>query len=223
MGFSAFDIIGPAMVGPSSSHTAGAVRIGWVARSLCREAPRRVRIELHGSFAATGRGHATDRALASGLLGHTPEDERLKDSLELAAAAGIEVSFESADLGEEAHPNTARLHLDGPDNEHHVVTGSSVGGGVVEITSVDGFKTRFGGNLDTLVLWHGDHPGYLAKITGLFACADMNIATIRTSRRSRGTEALTVIECDAPPLPEVCSLLERIESTTALRVIAPAR
>lgn len=214
---SAFDIIGPAMIGPSSSHTAGAVRIGLAARQLLGEAPCHTTVELHGSFAATGKGHATDRALIAGLLGFAPDDERLKQSIELAAAAELEFSFSEVDLGEDVHPNSARLSIRGLSGNALRVTGSSIGGGMIRIISVDEFATSFDGAFETLLLWHADKPGYLAKVTALLAIVEANIATIRTSRLGRGTEALTVIEVDAP-LPDDClSLLRKISATSALR------
>jgi len=212
MPHSAFDIIGPAMIGPSSSHTAGAARIGLVARALLNSPPQDAAIELHGSFAATGKGHATDRALVAGLLGFAPDDERLKDSLGLAEGEGITVHFSTVDLGEEAHPNTARIRLTGRDGDSLSLTAASVGGGSIDVQAVDHFQTSFGGQLETLVLWHLDKPGFLAKVTALLACVEANIASIRTSRQTRGHEALTILEVDAP-LPDDClSLLARTSS-----------
>lgn len=222
---SVFEIIGPAMVGPSSSHTAGAVRIGLLAHHLLGRTPRDAQISLHGSFAATGKGHATDRGLVAGLLGWSPDDERLKDSLTLAEAAGVEVGFDTIDLGEAAHPNSARLSLIAPTIGEHppetlTLTASSVGGGNVEVTEIDGFSTLLTGMLDVLVMWHQDRPGFLAHVTAVFACVDANIATIRTARRHRGSEALTVIELDAPPHPEVVAILAKIDHVRKERVLA---
>lgn len=217
MTFSAFDVIGPAMIGPSSSHTAGAVRIGLIARAVLGVQARGAEIALHGSFAATGKGHATDRALVAGILGYAPDDEHLKDSLALAEDGGLEVSFSHVDLGEDAHPNSTRIRITGANGESHLVTAASTGGGMINVQSVDAYPTSFGGQLETLLLWHEDRPGFLAKVTALLACAEANIATIRTSRQTRGSDALTVIEVDAP-LPEDClSLLERISSVSKVR------
>lgn len=217
MSISVFDIIGPSMIGPSSSHTAGAVRIGLVARALLASPPREAVIELHGSFAATGKGHATDRALVAGLLGFAPDDERLKDSLTIAEAEGIAVCFSTVDLGEDVHPNTARIRLTDSEGSSHRIIAASVGGGTIEVQDIDHFRTSFGGQLTTLILWHLDKPGFLAKVTTLLACVEANIATIRTSRQTRGQEALTILEVDAP-LPEDClSLLTRISSIHRVR------
>ena len=160
------------MIGQSSSHTAGAVRIGLVARAVLGTPPQKADIELHGSVAATGKGHATDRALVAGLLGFLPDDERIKDSLAFAADAGLRVSFSSVDLGEEVHPNSARITMESSEGASCRFVGSSTGGGSIRIVDVDGYPTSFGGELETALLWHRDGPGFLAKVTALLACAE---------------------------------------------------
>jgi len=214
---SAFDVIGPTMIGPSSSHTAGAARIGRVARDLLGHQPAKAEFELHGSFAATGKGHATDRALVAGLLGFAPDDERLKDALQLTVEAGLEVSFCATDLGEDAHPNSCRIRVHGNEGENLTIIAASIGGGIIDVQSIDAFPTSFSGQMETLILWHEDRSGFLAKVTALLSCVDANIATIRTSRQTRGSEALTVIEVDAP-LPDDClSLMGKISSVGTIR------
>ena len=214
---SAFDVIGPAMVGPSSSHTAGAVRIGLVLCKILGARVKMAQIALHGSFAATGHGHATDRALVAGLMGLAPDNELLKDSLSAAAVQGIEIIFSKIDLGEDVHPNSTRTSATSQANETHTLIGSSIGGGTIRIVELDHYPTSFGGELETLLLWHQDKSGFLAKVTALLSCVEANIATIRTSRQARGSEALTVVELDAP-LPEDClSLLEKIPATRMVR------
>lgn len=211
--FSAFDIIGPAMVGPSSSHTAGAVRLGLLARGICAGGTAfypSVLIELHGSFAATGEGHATDRGIVAGLLGMLPDDERLKDSLSLARGNGMNVEFRKVDLGASAHPNTARITYLFPNGERLSVTGMSIGGGNVRIHEIDGFETDLTGELHALIFWHMDRPGFLARVTGLLACIEVNIATIQTTRRMRNQEALTIIKVDAPLPADCMSVLRKI-------------
>lgn len=205
MNISAFDVIGPAMVGPSSSHTAGAVRLGLLAHHIARGIGpfARVKIELHGSFAATGKGHATDRGLVAGILGLRPDDERLKDSLLLARKRGIGVEFENVDLGTDAHPNSVRITFYFADGETLTVCGASVGGGNVELRQVDGFETNLAGTLDAIICWHKDRPGFLAHVTGLLACVEANIATILTARKMRGNDAFTVIKTDSP-IPDDC-------------------
>lgn len=214
MSFSAFDVIGPSMIGPSSSHTAGAVRLGLVARTLCGVVPDTARIALHGSFAATGAGHATDRGVVAGLLGMATDDERLKDSFDIAKSMGLAVEFSTIDLGEEAHPNTACITLLRDGRECVRMTGASVGGGSIRVSEVDGFATAFTGENDLIAVWHADKPGFLSRATTLLSCVETNIATIHTARKARGTEALTLIEVDAPPPPEVLAVMLRIPAVT---------
>jgi L-serine dehydratase len=217
MSHSAFSIIGPPMIGPSSSHTAGAVRIGLAARALLKKPPVHAKIELHGSFAATGKGHATDRALVAGLLGFAADDERLKDSLVLAKEAGLEVEFLTVDLGEESHPNATRIHLSDTDGNIHSLVGWSVGGGSIQIREIDGFATSFDAELSVCILWNKDHQGYIAKVTTLYACADINIATIHLNRSGRGADALTVIESDTTLPDTIARVIEDMPDTLAIR------
>lgn len=212
---SAFEIIGPPMVGPSSSHTAGACRIGLLGRWLLGESPQRAKIGLHGSFAATGQGHGTDRALVAGLLGFHPDDERLKDALVLAAPAGVAVDFETIDLGEQAHPNSVRLALVGESRSIDVVA-ASVGGGSVRVTQVDESEVDIRGQLETIVMWHQDSPGFLGRVATVCACVGLNIASARTSRLVRGQEALTAIEVDGRCEEDILSVLRRSQDTQRL-------
>jgi len=203
-----FEVIGPSMIGPSSSHTAGACRLGWIARILLDEAPRRADIGLHGSFAATGDGHGTKEAIAAGLLGWAPDDARLIQSLELAPSMGVNVHFHEVDLGPQAHPNSASILLGG-DLRRLSLIGASVGGGNICIQEVDGLPVEIHGTLETLVLWHQDVPGFLAGITAVLACVHVNVATIRTSRLQRGKDAITTIEVDGTLPVEVSALLRK--------------
>jgi len=216
--FSAFEIIGPPMTGPSSSHTAGAVRIGLATRALLGEEPVEALIELHGSFAATGSGHATDRALVAGLLNWPTDEPRLKDSLAWAERQNLCVTFRSVDLGEDIHPNSARLTVSGHEASCSV-TASSPGGGSIEIVEIDGFTARVDGCLFTLAMWHKDRAGFLSKITTLLACAGTNIAAIRTTRKGRDGEALTLVETDDAIPPDCRSLLVRLPEISRLRDI----
>lgn len=212
---SAFEIIGPPMVGPSSSHTAGACRIGLVARQLLAEAPREVLIGLHGSFAATGEGHATDRALVAGVLGFAPDDERLKDSFQLAKEKKLCVEIEEIDLGDSAHPNSARLDLRGDEYSIDVVA-SSIGGGAIRVNQINEYSVEISGQLETIVIWHGDTPGFLGRVATVCACVELNIASARTSRHERGEEALTVIEVDGKFDSDVLSVLRRSKGVNRL-------
>jgi L-serine dehydratase len=197
---SLFDILGPVMVGPSSSHTAGACRLGLMARAIFGDTPKRARIALHGSFAATGEGHGTHRALVGGLIGIAPDDLRLKRAYDEAKADGLEWDFEEVDLGEDAHPNTAVLELTRGD-ERVVVRGSSVGGGRIEVTEIDGFPISLSGAYHTLVVLARDEPGTIMTISGLLAAETINLATMRVDRTGRQKDALMTLEADAP-IPE---------------------
>lgn len=221
MTLSAFDVIGPLMVGPSSSHTAGAARLGLAARGLLGVAPVRAVLTLHGSFAATGSGHATDRALVSGVLGLAPDDARLPQAPELAAQAGIEIVFAVEDFGPTAHPNSARIELEAQDGQSLRLTGASLGGGIIEVSELDGYATSFHGDLHTMVCYHEDRSGFLARVTTVLACADINIASLRTTRHIRGERALSVIETDGEVPEDARSLLNRAHWMTQIRTLAP--
>ena len=195
---SLLDIIGPVMVGPSSSHTAGACRLGLLARGLIGGTPERARVELHGSFARTGEGHGTDKAIVGGLMGFRPDDERLRTALEIAEREGLDYRFEKTSLGDEAHPNTVRLTLERGDRSA-VMTGSSLGAGRVLVTEVDGYPVEVRGNHHTIVLIAEDVKGSVAGIATLLSEASINIATLRLTRKERGGDAFMVIETDEEP------------------------
>lgn len=194
---SLFDILGPTMVGPSSSHTAGACRLGLIARAVAGGTPDRVRIQLHGSFAATGEGHGTHRAIVGGLVGLAPDDLRLREGYEEARAAGLTWEFEETDLGDEAHPNTAIFHIDRADDSL-VVRGASLGGGRVEVSEIDGFPVALGGAYHTLVLLAHDEPGTIAAVATILSAHHVNLATMRVDRTGRHQDALMTIEADEP-------------------------
>ncbi len=204
---SAFDIIGPIMVGPSSSHTAGAVRLGRLGRAILGAQPERAILGLHGSFARTGRGHGTDRALVAGLLDMETSDPRIRQSLELARDAGMDVVFRIVDLGEDAHPNSVSMVLETGERVVKVI-GASIGGGMVEIQAVDEYPIHFTGEQETLLVAAEDRPGTIHVITGLFLHHRLNIAFSRVERKQRGGEAIQVFETD-DPIPDV--LVEALE------------
>ncbi len=193
---SIFDIVGPVMIGPSSSHTAGAVRLGNLARAIFGDQPSSARILLHGSFASTGRGHGTDLAIVAGLLGFAPDDPRIREALIYAERAGMVVEFGLAELGD-VHPNTAILELKGRDGHAMRVVGSSLGGGDVVVTEIDGFDVEATGELPMLVVEHEDRPGEIAAVSSILAESGVNIAAMRVSREVRGGSALMLIETDA--------------------------
>ena len=202
-----FDIMGPVMVGPSSSHTAGAVRIGLITRRLLGEQPRRARLLLHGSFAATGAGHGTDRALVAGLLGMEPDDPRIPRSLELAREAGLELTLGKTQL-RGAHPNTVLLQVSAGEQSMEVVA-SSLGGGRVKVCSIDGLEASFSGEMPTLIVRHRDRPGQVAEAAGLLSEQGVNIAAMQLYRDMRGGLAVMVIESDQPIPPQVVETLRQ--------------
>jgi L-serine dehydratase len=216
---SLLDIIGPVMVGPSSSHTAGACRIGLFARGLIDGQPESARVELHGSFARTGAGHGTDRAIAGGLLGFFPDDERLRESLELARAAGLEISFANAKLRGEHHPNTARIIVR-RGKRTASVTGSSLGAGRILITDIDGFAVEVTGAFPTLVFVAQDVPGIIAAVSSALARQGDNIATMKVSRRQKGGDAIHIYELDQPASLQAMAAIRDIPALSMIRSIA---
>ena len=197
---SLLDIIGPVMVGPSSSHTAGACRLGLLARCLVGGTPERARVELHGSFARTGEGHGTDKAIVGGLMGFRPDDERIREALTIAEREGLDFRFEKTTLGEEAdvHPNTVRITVERGDRTA-VMVGSSLGAGRVLVNEIDGYPVEVTGSYNTIVLVAEDVPGSVARIATILAEDGINIATLRLTRKERGGDAFMVIEVDEPP------------------------
>ena len=195
-----FDVLGPVMTGPSSSHTAGAVRIGSTARRLLGEQPAEAEILLYGSFAATGRGHGTDRALVAGLLGMQPDDDRIPHSFSIAKEAGRHFKIGTTNL-RGAHPNTAVLRLRGASGRTLEVVGASIGGGRINICQIDGITTNFGGDHNTLIVHNQDTPGHVAEVTTALAQRGINIATMQLYRSTAGGYAVMVLECDQP-LPD---------------------
>lgn len=190
-----FDIIGPVMIGPSSSHTAGAVRLGRVAWKILGEDVVQADIQLAGSFAQTYRGHGTDKALIAGIMGMHSDDERIRRSLELARERGLAFSFREEDIPG-AHPNTARISLVGEHGTRAVVQGASVGGGNILITQINGMAVSFTGQYNTLLVLHHDQPGVIAAVTNFIASSDLNIGNFRLSRPRKGGEAVMTIEVD---------------------------
>jgi L-serine dehydratase len=195
---SLLDIIGPVMVGPSSSHTAGACRLGLLARNLVGGTPQKAFIELHGSFARTGEGHGTDKAIVGGLMGFRPDDERLRDALDIMEREGLDYAFEKTTLDDEAHPNTVRITVE-RDDRRAVMIGSSLGAGRVMVTEIDGYPVEVTGNLHTIVLVAEDIKGSIARIASILAEGSVNIATLRLTRKQRGGDAFMVIEVDERP------------------------
>lgn len=192
---SLLDIIGPVMVGPSSSHTAGACRLGLLARGLVGGTPESALVELHGSFARTGEGHGTDKAIVGGLMGFRPDDERLRTALDIAECEQLRYRFEKTTLADDAHPNSVRITATRGDRET-VMTGASLGAGRVLVTEIDGYPVEVSGNYHAIVLVAEDVRGSVARIATLLAEHGLNIATLRLTRKERGGDAFMVIEMD---------------------------
>ena len=208
-----FDILGPVMVGPSSSHTAGAVRIGRMARALLGAPPVRAEIGLYGSFADTGAGHGTDRALVAGLLGLRPDDLDIPHSFALAEKAGLDFHFYTAKL-REAHPNTAVLTVEDAALRRLEMQAASTGGGRIRVTKLGGVDVDFTGMFNTLVIRHRDMAGALAEVTRELSAFRVNIASLNMARDRRGGEALMVIETDQSVPPVAQALISEIRGVT---------
>lgn len=190
-----FDILGPIMVGPSSSHTAGAVRIGYTTRILLGEPVVEADIGLHGSFAATGEGHGTDKALVAGLLGMKPDDMRIPDSYAVAEKEGMKFVIHKIQISG-AHPNTAYLKVKGSSGKSLEVQAASLGGGRISISKLDGITVDCTGENPTLIVRNYDKPGYVSGVTTALAQNFVNIATLKLYREKRGGHAVMVIESD---------------------------
>lgn len=212
-----FDIIGPIMIGPSSSHTAGAARIGRAARTIFARKPKRAVITLYGSFAKTYRGHGTDVALAGGLLDFDTFDKRMVNALEIAREEGIEIEFvESDELTD--HPNTARLYLEDDQGSIEVV-GISIGGGKMEIVELNGFELKLSGNDPVLLVLHQDQYGAVAKVATVLAEHQINIGFMQVSRKEKGSQALMSIETDQPVAPEVRDQIKDLPGIHAVTIL----
>jgi L-serine dehydratase len=215
---SLLDIIGPVMVGPSSSHTAGACRLGLIARALIGGTPESAKVELHGSFARTGTGHGTDRAIAGGLMGYQPDDVRLRESLEAAERDGLAITFENTKLRGDHHPNTTRITAT-RDGRSVVMIGSSIGAGRIVVTAIDGFPVDITGTYTTLVVVAHDEPGIVAKLATALAEESVNVATMRVSRRQKGGDAIHIYELDSPPGPSALTRIRALKAVKTLRIV----
>lgn len=210
-----FDLIGPVMIGPSSSHTAGAARIGLTTRMLLGEAVAQADIGLHGSFAKTYHGHGTDRALVGGLLGMRVDDPRLRNALDIAREVGMSVRFHQLSI-RGAHPNTVRLTVTGTSGQVMTVEAASVGGGNIEVHRVNGMSVSFTGKENTLVIRQTDTPGIIAGVTSILAKNRVNIANMQVYRSKMGADAMTVLELDDIPPAED---LERIRALPGIQSV----
>jgi L-serine dehydratase len=205
---SILDVMGPVMVGPSSSHTAGTARLGRVAREILDRDPEAVRFFLHPPLAATYRGHGSDFALVGGAIGLNVDDPRIPEAIRIAEQMDVEIQFSEEDLGE-VHPNTVRVEIEGEGREVEIV-GSSIGGGVIEVFKINGFQTRFKGDSPTLLLFYRDRRGMIAEVAKTIAEEGINIASLYCSRKQRGKDAFMQVDVDSPlseqGLKRICSL-----------------
>lgn len=217
-----FDILGPIMIGPSSSHTAGAARLGKIARSIAGGEIAEVTFLLHGSFAKTYKGHGTDRALVAGILGMEPSDERLRNSIDIAIEKGIKFLFKEADLGD-VHPNTVKFVIRTLEDKYCEVTGSSIGGGNIKIIGVNDNEVDFTGMYETLIIAHKDVPGGISKVTSILYSENINVAFMKVFRHQRGEEAIMIFEMDNKVRNDIIEKIKNIELVHNVISISPAK
>ncbi|MGM0844559.1 MAG: L-serine ammonia-lyase, iron-sulfur-dependent subunit beta [Bacillota bacterium] len=216
---SVFDIIGPVMIGPSSSHTAGAARIGRVARNLFGREPEWAEISFYGSFAKTYKGHGTDVAIVGGLMDYDTFDERIKDSLNIAKQKGMRIKFREEDAVTD-HPNTARIRL-GDDKSDMELVGISIGGGKIEVTELNGFELKLTGFHPAILVVHEDRFGAIASVSQILAKHEINIGSMDVSRKEKGKMALMTIEIDQNNIEEkVIEELKGLSNVTQVTMIA---
>ncbi len=196
------------MVGPSSSHTAGAVKIGSISLKLLNEPIQEAYIWLHGSFLATGKGHGTDKALVAGLLGMKVDDSRVPESIEIAEENVVKVQIAGTDLGD-VHPNTAKIELLGIHGKKIEVVASSIGGGRIAVNQINGHVVNFSGDYPTLVVYNEDRPGQVSEVTKMLALEEINIATMQLYRAKRGGNAVLIVECDQEVPKGIIDKMER--------------
>ena len=193
---SVFDVLGPNMIGPSSSHTAGAAVIAHLAHRLIAPPLKKVAFTLYGSFAKTYRGHGTDRALLGGIMGFPTDDLRIRDSFSIAQEQGLEFSFTSNETETEVHPNTVDIRMENAAGQVMTVRGESLGGGKVRIIRINGVTVDFTGEYSTVIAVHQDKPGVVAHITKVLSDRGVNLAFMRLFRESKGHTAYSIIESD---------------------------
>lgn len=213
-----FDVLGPIMIGPSSSHTAGAARLGKIARTIVNKPIKDVTFLLHASFKETYKGHGTDRALVAGILGMMPDDERLRDALLIAEKEELEVHFLPADLGQ-VHPNTVKILMTDCDDINWEVLGSSIGGGLVEIYEINGNKVKITGEYPTIITCHDDIPGTVSKVSTLFYDNDINIAHMTLVRSQKGKDATMTFEVDNNVSEELIAAIKAVEGVNRVILI----
>lgn len=220
--YSAFDILGPIMIGPSSSHTAGAARLGKIAATIAAGEIVEVRFLLHGSFAKTYKGHGTDKALVAGILGFDPWDEEIKESFAIAKARNIKFDFEEV-IMEDAHPNTVKFIIEKSDNSISTITGSSIGGGNVIVTEINGMEIEFTGEYPTLIINHKDIPGMVSKVSTILSDNNINIAFLKVYRSIKGKSASMIFEADDVITDSVARKINKLDYIESVTVINPVK
>lgn len=212
-----FDIIGPIMIGPSSSHTAGACRLGKVARRILNEEVETANIILSGSFAKTYFGHGTDKAIIAGLMGFNTYDEDIKNALNIAKEKNIKYEFRLEEIPN-THPNTAKIEISGKTNSVTII-GSSIGGGNIIITKLNDMEVHFTGNNNTIMIIHKDLPGVIAEVTTFIAEKKLNICGFRLSRENKGGNALMTIEIEGEVENDIIDKIKTFENVINLILI----
>lgn len=205
---SVFDVLGPNMIGPSSSHTAGAAVIAFLAQKMVGSPLKKVEFTLYGSFAKTYRGHGTDRALLGGIMGFATDDTRIRDSFQIAKERGLDFSFISNEEETDIHPNTVDIRMTGQDERVMTVRGESLGGGKVRIVRINQVKVEFTGEYSAVIVIHQDRPGVAAHITKCLSDRNVNIAFMRLFRESKGHTAYTIVESDGRLPEDVTEMLK---------------
>lgn len=218
--YSAFDILGPIMIGPSSSHTAGAARLGKIAREIAGSGFYKVEFYLHGSFAKTYKGHGTDKALVAGILGFDPSDEKLRDSFDIAKSNNIRFEFIESDLGY-LHPNSVKIVFKYRDKDDFYILGSSIGGGSIIIDNINGDHVEFTGSYPTIILKYPDEKGVISIISSILSNAEINIATMKVTRE--GNVATMICELDSQIDEETINEISKLKNLSYIRFINTKR
>lgn len=214
-----FDVIGPVMVGPSSSHTSGAATIAWMARQIFSGKPEKVEFTLYGSFAETYKGHGTDRALVGGMLGYRSNDVRIRNAYAYARKEWLRVEFTADKETQVSHPNTVDILITGEDGHQLLIRGESIGGGRVRIRKINDIEVDFNGEYSTMIIGHKDVTGTVAFITKCLADAKVNVATLKLFREGKGKKAFTVVETDSSIPEELKEMILEYETVTSVDLI----
>lgn len=216
--FNMFDIIGPIMIGPSSSHTAGANKIGYMARKIVGEDIKYVEFLLHGSFAKTYKGHGTDKALLAGIMGMMSDDERIRDAYKIADKIGLRYAFSEIEL-ENVHPNTVKMNITGISGSKWEIVGSSIGAGKVKIIELNDMQIEFDGEYYTLITTHRDLPGVVAHITQTLAMSNVNIAFMKLYREEKDKNAMLIVEADQDIPDDIVEKIKENSNVYSVKIL----